>query len=374
MAETRETPTLIIGGSAAGLGVGRTLQERGLQATILEAEPEVGIRWRTAYDRLHLHTPRSTSALPYMPMPAGYPRYPSRQQVTDYLAAYAAKLTQPILFSRRATGVRRAGDRWITETVEGPIVSSNVVIATGNARVPAVPSFPGIERFAGPILHTALYRNGEPYRGQRVLVVGFGNSAAEVAIDLFEHGARPTLSVRGAVNVIPRELLGVPIVNFRLFQKLFGPRIADRITAPILRLALGDLGRLGFRRPAYGPNTEIVEHHRIPVIDIGTIGLVRAGRIALRPGIRQVTETGAIFADGREEPFAALILGTGYRPGLGDLLAAVPGVLDDTGAPLASGQPTAAPGLYFCGFEVAPGGQFRKIAAEARRLAEEIGR
>jgi len=103
-------------------------------------------------------------------------------------------------------------------------------------------------------------------------------------------------------------------------------------------------------------------------------GLVRAGRIALRPGIRQVTETGAIFADGREEPFAVLILGTGYRPGLGDLLAAVPGVLDDTGAPLASGQPTAAPGLYFCGFEVAPGGQFRKIAAEARRLAEEIGR
>ena len=133
MAEALETPTLIIGGSAAGMGVARSLQERGLRAIIIESEPEVGIRWRTAYDRLHLHTPRSTSGLPYEPMPASYPRYPSRQQVADYLSHYAAKLTQPILFNRRAVSVRRDDDRWITETAEGAIVSANVVIATGHS-------------------------------------------------------------------------------------------------------------------------------------------------------------------------------------------------------------------------------------------------
>ena len=368
MAEALETPTLIISGSAAGMGVARSLQERGLRATIIESEPEVGIRWRTAYDRLHLHTPRSTSGLPYEPMPASYPRYPSRQQVADYLSHYAAKLTQPILFNRRAVSVRRGDDRWITETAEGAIVSASVVIATGNARVPSIPSFSGIERFAGPVLHTSLYRNGEPYRGQRVLVVGFGNSAAEIAIDLCEHGAQPTLSVRGPVNVLPRDLFGIPIVSFGLIQKLFGPRVADRVTAPIIRLALGDIRRLGFVRPAYGPNTEIRQHHQIPVLDVGTIGLIRAGRIGLRPGIRQFTQAGAIFSDGRQERFGAVILGTGYRASLGKLLANVPGVLDGDGTPLLSGRPTAAPGLYFCGFEVAAGGQFRQIGLEAARL------
>ena len=322
MAEALETPTLIIGGSAAGMGVARSLQERGLRATIIESEPEIGIRWRTAYDRLHLHTPRSTSGLPYEPMPASYPRYPSRQQVADYLSHYAAKLTQPILFNRRAISVRRDDDRWITETAEGAIVSASVVIATGNARVPSIPSFSGIERFAGPVLHTSLYRNGEPYRGQRVLVVGFGNSAAEIAIDLCEHGAQPTLSVRGPVNVLPRDLFGIPIVSFGLIQKLFGPRVADRVTAPIIRLALGDIRRLtsmaeeemmAFAKELGAPYElvkETKELGRMPVVNFAAGGIATPADAALmmQLGVDGVFVGSGIFKSGDPARRAAAIV------------------------------------------------------------------
>jgi cation diffusion facilitator CzcD-associated flavoprotein CzcO len=219
------------------------------------------------------------------------------------------------------------------------------------------------------VLHTSLYKNGTAYRGQRVLVVGFGNSAAEIAIDLHEHGALPTLSVRGPVNVLPRDVFGIPVVNLGLIQRVFPPRIADIISAPLMRLILGDLSKLGLQRPAVGPAAQIAEQHQIPVLDIGTIGLIRAGKIALRPGIERFTASGVVFADGRQEEFAAVILGTGYRAQLQELLAGVAGVLDSEGTPLTSGSRTAAAGLYFCGFTVAAGGQLREIGIEAGRIA-----
>jgi cation diffusion facilitator CzcD-associated flavoprotein CzcO len=365
---------LVIGGSAAGLGVARVLEENGLAPVVLEAEPSVGVRWRSAYDRLHLHTPRDLSGLPCRPMPRSYPRYPSRQQVIDYLEDYAAGLKSPPLYGRRVTSIAREGEDWLIRTQAEAFRARQVVVATGNARVPMVPSIEGADRFSGERLHSSAYRNGEPWRGKRVLVVGFGNSAAEIALDLWEHGALPTVSVRGPVNVLPRDVFGVPVVRLRLLQKLFSPRVADTVAGPLLRWLVGDLRRLGLRYPSYGPAVEIEERHQTPVLDIGAVAMIRAGNIAVRPGIALLTQAGAVFTDGCEEPFAAVIFGTGYRARVGDFLSGIPDVLDAEGTPLVSGGPTAAPGLYFCGFHVAAGGQFAQISRESLALAGLIGR
>jgi indole-3-pyruvate monooxygenase len=366
------TPTLIIGASSAGLAAARQLQERGLAYMLVDQAEQVGTMWRNAYERLTLHTPRSRSGLPFLPMPASYPRYPSRQQVVEYLETYAAQLKSPPQFGRKVHSVARSGTRWLSRTSGGDVVSDAVVIATGNTRVAVIPTLPGAGDFAGTMLHSSQYRNGDPYRGQRVVVVGLGNSAAEIAVDLADHGAWPTLSVRGPVNVIPRDILGIPSVNLGLVQTLFPARIADAINAPIIGAIIGDITRLGLRRLPYGPVEQVRTRQQIPLIDHGTIALIRSGAIAVRPGIDRLTADGAIFADGRTEHFAAVVLGTGYRPALADLLADVDGVLDPQGAPIVNGGATAAPGLYFCGFRVASGGTLREAGLESGRIARLI--
>lgn len=366
--------TVIVGASAAGLAVARCLEEAGRTPILLEAEAEIGTMWRNAYRRLHLHTPRWRSGLPYLPMPARYPRYPSRQQVVDYLEAYAAELETSPRFGTFVTAIRRDGARWSLETSAGTVDADNVVIATGNTRVPSRPAWPGRGEYGGKIIHSADYRSGADFSGQSVLVVGFGNSACEIAVDLSEQGASPTLSVRGAVNVIPRELLGIPIVQFGVLQRLTSPQVSDVITGPILRAAIGDIGRLGLRPLPYGPAVQVAVHQQIPLIDHGTIALIGQGKVAVRPGIERFTPSGVVFADGSIADYDAVILATGFSPALGDLLCDVPGVLDTDGAPLVSGGASAASGLFFCGFEVVPSGTLRQIGIEARAIAALIER
>lgn len=369
---TTTASTLIIGASAAGLAVARCLEEAGADVAVIDQAPDVGAMWRGAYERLHLHTPRGKSGLPFAPMPRSYPLYPSRQQVVAYLESYAARLKRPPLFGRRALALYRDGTRWRAATSDGDIIVDNIVVATGNTRVPYSPRWDGMDRFAGTMLHTSTYKTGAPFRGQRVLVVGFGNSACEIAIDLHESGAHPALAVRGPVNVIPRDIFGIPVLSLGILQRLLPARVADAINAPIVNAVIGDITRLGLRKLPYGATTQIREHAQVPLLDIGTIALIRQGAIAVRSGIARFTADTVVFDDGTTEPYDAVILGTGYRAALGELLAGVNGVLDVDGTPITSGDATIEPGLYFCGFRVVPGGSLRQIGLEARRIAALI--
>ena len=147
-------------------------------------------------------------------------------------------------------------------------------------------------------------------------------------------------------------------------------RLVDIVNAPVLRLALGSMEKLGLRRAAKGPLQMISEDGRVPLIDVGTLRKIRDGSIRIRPGIDRLTENGVVFDDGRTEAFDAMILATGFRPDLRDLVPDVKDVLDQKGMPLAVGRSTAAPGLYFCGQVTSPTGQLREIGLEARRIAE----
>jgi cation diffusion facilitator CzcD-associated flavoprotein CzcO len=306
-------------------------------------------------------------------MPAAYPRYPSRDQVFDYMQGYASGQGVEVRLGTEVAKVAREDGSWVVETTTGDVYgTSNVVIATGLNRIPVVPKYPSQETYTGEILHTADYHNGDPYTGKHVLVVGFGNSAGEVALDLMEHGAHPHISVRGPSVVVPRDVAGIPILTIARWMSIFPPRVADWLSKPVLAATVGNVAKVGIPAAPWGPFRQVAEKRRIPMLDIGTMAAIKKGAIKAQPGIERFTETGVIFITGTSEPFDAVVFGTGYEAGIGQILPGVDGVLDGEGRPVVSGGPTAAPGLYFCGFREPATGLLREIGIEAERIADII--
>ena len=367
---TSSPDAVIIGAGPAGLACAATMHAAGLNATVLEKAGAIASAWRRHYDRLHLHTDRDHSCLPLMPMPRNYPAYPSRAQVIEYLDAYAARFHIRPIFNVEVSRLVRDGTQWRVETSGETIAAPVVVIASGIADAPYRPSWPGADTFGGVIIHSSQYRNPSAFAGKRVLVVGFGNSAGEIALDLAEAGIGTTLAVRSPVQIIPRDLLGLPILTWAILYRHLPARLVDLVNAPVLRLAVGNFEKLGLRRSAKGPRQMMDEDGHVPLIDIGTLARIRDGSIRIRGGIDRLTAHGVGFTGGASEPFDAIILATGFRPDLRRLVPDHDGLFDRNGMPRVTGRSTAAPGLYFCGHITVPTGQLREIGIEAKRIAE----
>lgn len=365
--------TVVVGGGPAGIGVAASLGVRGIDTVILEKAETVAPAWRSHYERLHLHTNKQASGLPLTPMPSSYPRYPSRDQVWSYLDAYARQWAVDVRLGSKVENCSRDGSVWITTTVDGKKFESlHLVVATGLSHTPSIPDYPGMEEYRGEVLHSAHYRNGHPYSGEAVLVVGFGNSAGEIALDLFEYGAEPHLSIRNPSVVVPRDILGVPVLTIARWLSVMPPRLADTVSKPILRLTIGDIRQAGITPAEQGPLELIATSGKIPLLDIGTIAALRRGEITPHSGIGRFTESGVEFTDGTTSDFTAVVFGTGYVPAVNRILSDVNGVLDESGRPRVSGGHTAIPGLYFCGFREPPTGRLREIGLESERIAELI--
>jgi indole-3-pyruvate monooxygenase len=372
---TLDTGTLIVGASAAGLAMAAQLQRLGQAFEIVEAEDAVAGAWRRHYDRLHLHTPKSSSALPGLQMPKDWERYPSRNQVVEYLERYQQHFGLRPHFGHMVTRVERVDDVWETTTSNGSWRSLNIVVATGRTRIPVQPSWPGMDQFGGAVLHSSEYDNGDRWRGQPVLVVGFGNSACEQALDLVECAALAHLSVRSPVNVVPRDVFGVvPVLQLGIVMRHLPLKVADALAWPIVRVTVGDVRDVGLRKLPYGPNTQIARDRHIPLLDIGTMEQIKAGRIIVHGDLDHFTEHGVVFSDGSALAVEAVVLGTGYRAGIDAFLIDWEAVCDPSVVPMRSGAPSGLDGLYFCGMYVSPAGMFREIGLEARRIAGDIAR
>ncbi|TGQ83435.1 NAD(P)/FAD-dependent oxidoreductase [Mesorhizobium sp. M8A.F.Ca.ET.207.01.1.1] len=361
------TKVAIIGAGPAGLAVAACLRQAGVDFVMLEKEQQAAPAWRRHYDRVHLHTTKRYSSLPFVPFPKDYPRYVPRHLVVAYLDAYAKHFDLEPRFGETVRAITRAGRGWRVESTSGALRAWHVVIASGYNAEPLLPKFAGIDAFKGKMLHSADYRNSRPFAGQSVLVVGMGNTGAEIALDLAEGGARPTISVRDGVHIVPRELFGVPIQMVGMATRLGPRRINDALFPLILDLVLGRLEKFGLRRPKQGLLQQIALASRIPVIDVGTIGKIREGAIKVAPDIAEISERGARFVDGGHGEFDAILFATGYRPGYARLLE--PGI-----EPGASGVNARASdlGLYLVGFHNAVTGLLREIGIEAQAVADDI--
>lgn len=366
------TDVVVVGAGPAGLAVGACLRRAGLPFEILEQATTVGAMWHRHYERLHLHTDKRRSALPFLAYPKGVPRYPSRLQVLAYLEEYARRFSLAPRFGEAVVSARHQDGAWHVLSTAASYQAPFLIIASGYNGRPHVPTWPGQALFEGETLHSSAYTHGGRFRGRRVLVVGTGNSGGEIAIDLWEHGAQPSLAVRSAVNVIPRSLLGIPILAIAIPLRRLPATLADMLTGPVLRLLFGDVQRLGLGKPPYGAFVQIGRHAKIPLIDVGTIGLIRQRHIAVRSGIERFTRTGVVFSGGGEERFDAVILATGFEPAFSTFLERASAVTDEAGHPRHSGRETELSGLYFCGFYVSPTGMLREIGIEAQAIARDI--
>jgi cation diffusion facilitator CzcD-associated flavoprotein CzcO len=227
----------------------------------------------------------------------------------------------------------------------------------------------GLESYSGAVIHSSEYRNPAAFAGRRVLVVGFGNSGGEIALDLADAGVGVVTAVRSPVQIIPRDLLGLPIMSWVIFYRRLPARLVDLTNRPVLRLAVGDFEKVGLRRAAKGPRQMVEQDGRLPLIDIGTLARIRDGSSRICGGIDRFTADSVVFSSRMTERIGAVILATGFRPDLRRLMPDLDGVFDRRGMPRVTWRATAAAGLYFCGQITVSTGQLREIGIEARRIA-----
>ncbi len=363
----------VIGAGSSGLAVVKALRDERVAVECFERGCDLGGMWRyeggngfsNAYASLRTNVSRARMQYPGFAMPESYGDFPHHSQMAAYLAAYAKAfgLRASIRFGAAVEQLVPAecGSWRITlnDGVERRFRA--VVIATGVFGQPNVPTYPGT--FDGTMVHAKEYRLPNPFDGRRVLVVGAGQSAVEIAVELATVAERTLLSVRSGAHVIPRRLGRLPY------------DAAD--AAPHNRLPWGLLNRLYGRRVAAAlgsiPATWPVPSHRllegIPIVSSDLFPAVRRGAIAVKPAIARLSGRRVVFVDGSAEQVDDIVFGTGYGISLPFLSSSL---VPARGHQLPLYRRIAAtdqPGLFFAGFVDTPGGLLPVVEAQGRWIA-----
>ncbi|GAA5079245.1 ArsO family NAD(P)H-dependent flavin-containing monooxygenase [Streptomyces similanensis] len=292
---TWRADVVVVGGGQAGLAAGYHLRRQGLDFVILDAEAAPGGAWRHMWDSLHLFSPAPYSSLPGRLMPAQPGEtYPEAGHVVDYLTDYEKRYDLPVQHGTRVDAVRRDADRLLVEADSGTWRAKAVISATGSWSRPFLPAVPGRSVFTGRQLHTVNYRCPADFADQRVVVVGGGNSGAQIAADLALDGrAGVTWMTQRPPRFLPDDIDG---------RALFDVATARRRALDAGRTDTGGVASLG---------------------DIVAVPPVRAardaGRLTAKPMFAQLTATGVRWADGSQSDADVVIWCTGFRPALAHL-------------------------------------------------------
>ncbi|MFD7070620.1 flavin-containing monooxygenase [Streptomyces sp. NPDC059913] len=314
---------VVIGAGQSGLATAALAPRHGFpRILVLEAAAEPGGSWPRYYDSLTLFSPARYSSLPGIRFPGEADRYPRRDEVVDYLRDYARRLPAGIRTSTTVTSVTRQDGTWSVRAGDGrEFTAPAVIAATGDYGAPCVPEIPGRADFGGRVLHAADYRSPDAFAGQRVIVVGGGNSAIQIAAELGPL-ADTTLATRRPVGWTPQRPLGRDLHWWLRHTRLD--------VAPIRRL---------------------LEKVPVSVLDDGhyRTALDQHG-VDRRDMFSHFTADGVVWADGTKEKADTVLLATGYRLAFPYLTES--GALDGEGAPQhRGGLATAVPGLGFVGME-----------------------
>lgn len=367
---------VVVGAGPAGLAVAAELGRRGVDAVVVDRAEAVGSSWRGHYDRLRLHTVRWLSSLPGLRLPRRYGSWVRRDDVVEYLEAYARHFRLDLLLGTTVTRLSPTADGWRVETATGDLLADAVVVATGYNHTPGWPDWPGRDGFRGELLHACRYRNGAPYAGRDVLVVGAGNSGAEIAVDLVEHGAaRVRLSIRTPPHVLLRSVGGLPTTAVSVATRYVPSAVIDPVVAALQRLTVGDLSAHGMPRPPVGVYRRVRTEHAIPILDVGLVDAVKRGSVEVVAAVERFDGSDVVLTDGSRITPDVVVAATGYRRGLEPLVGHL-GVLRPDGTPVVHGARSApqAPGLYFTGYTNPISGMFRELGIDARRIARALAR
>ncbi|MFS0722263.1 flavin-containing monooxygenase [Paenibacillus sp. 1P07SE] len=315
---------IVIGGGQAGMASGYYLMKNELQFLILEASGQVGGSWPYYYDSLKLFSPASLSSLPGMKIAAESTHYPLRNEVIQYLNDYAKSFHLPIRLNQKVTAIEKSKEGFEIRTGTGDVYLTRTIInASGSFHSPYTPDIKGRDLFQGKVLHSSLYRNTEPFKDQRVVVVGRGNSAVQIAVELSD-SSHTTLAVLKPVAFVKQKVLGID-----LHYWLRGTGLD---TFPFWRL--------GKKAPAPTAAADLGEYKT----------KLESGRPDQLQMFSSFDNEGVVWSNGKREKVDTVIFATGYRPSLPFLRPL--GALDNDGKPSqTAGVSLTVPGLYFVGLE-----------------------
>ncbi len=364
---------VVIGAGPSGLAVARELEHKhGLETLVLDRAAAPAVSWRTRYDNFRLNTTGFLSHLPGQRIPLTAGRWPTREDMVRYFDNYVRRQNITLALGCEVNGIVPASGGWRLDTSSGEIRTRAMVLATGNYRMPNIPAWPGLSQFIGEVVHSGNFTNAWPYRGRDVLVVGAGNSAADIAVQLANNGARriwlavrtPPHLVRRAIGPLPSDIL------LELFA--WAPaKAVDPIIGLSERLMWGDLSAYGFNRPPAGLKATVERTGRIPTLADQLIDAVRAGRVEVVPAVVAVEPDRVILADGSGIPAAMIIAATGFSTDLDGLVGHL-GVLDEHGNLPGGFASHIGDGMFAIGYGIPPNGPLRAIRRAASPLAREI--
>src|ERR1700756_263271 len=259
---------VVIGAGPSGLAVARELEhQHGIKALVVDRAAAPAISWRTRYDNFRLNTTGFLSHLPGQRIPLNAGRWPTKEDMVRYFDHYVQRQNIALMLGCAVHRVDRAEGVWQLDTSSGEIRTPAIVLATGNYSAPIIPAWPGPSRFNGEIVHSADFTNAWPYRGRDVLVVGAGNSAADIAVQLANAGAqRIWLAVRTPPHLVRRALGPVPSDIFLAGFARVPASIVDPVVDRIKRLMWGDLSVYGFGQPPLGLKATVEQRGRIPTL------------------------------------------------------------------------------------------------------------
>jgi putative flavoprotein involved in K+ transport len=342
-----DVDVLVVGAGQAGLAAGLAVRQTGLRFLIMDAGDQPGGSWPHFYDSLTLFSPARFSTLPGLRFPGRLGGYPTRDDMARYLSDFATHFELPVRTRARVLDTSWDGEAFELTLADGDLLTARAVIAaSGGFGRPVIPELPGATSYTGRLVHSANYHNAAGYTGQRVVVVGAGNSAVQIAVELAEV-ANVTLANRAPIRFVRQAPLGIDLHYWARWSGLE--------SIPLSR-----------RTPS-----------RRRVLDVGRYAAaVAAGRPDQRRMFKRLTTAGVIWPDGTHEHIDSVILATGYRPDV-DYLAAT-GALDNAGWPIhCRGLSLTVPRLGYVGLPGQIGvasATVRGVAADARRVTRHLGR
>lgn len=354
---TRPLRAAVIGAGPSGIAAARALIDEGITPVVFEQGDRIGGNWvfrpevghSSVYRTTHIISSKAWSAYEDFPMPEDYPDYPSHTQLAAYFEAYARRfgVDRHVRFGCTVIAATPAGEgRWTVRWREGGIEHVDtfdaLLVANGHHHVPNIPEYPG--HFDGEVLHSHAYKDAAPFAGRRVLVVGAGNSACDVAVEVSRVASLVALSVRRGQHILPKFLFGRPgDVNYARLTWLPW-RIRQWLLGLTIRIVQGRYADYGLPEPECG----VLEMH--PTLNSELLYFIRHGKVHPRPGIARLDGDAVVYADGRREAFDTIVWATGYRTRFPFLAPEITPWQDADRVPLYRKMiPADHPGLYFIG-------------------------
>jgi dimethylaniline monooxygenase (N-oxide forming) len=379
MPENARLPVCIVGAGSSGVTMAKALKEKGVPFDCFEIGSDIGGMWRyendnglsSAYRSLHIDTSRTNLGYSDFPIADHYPDFLSHAQVLEHLHAYAERfrVREHIRFNTRVDDVRPEPEgAWTVRLQDGEERRYRaVLVANGHLWDPRWPEFPG--HFDGHVIHSHYYRTADPFKDKHVLIVGIGNSAVDIAVDVCRQAKSTTLSTRRSAWIMPKYIMGVPVDRWSAFmsRKLkFPTRLTRAIMRRLMFLAVGDQTRYGVPRPKHA----IWQEHA--TLSQELLPYVGHGWISVKPNVRELRGNEVAFEDGTRLPIDSIIYATGYKTTFPFIDRSLFEVKDGAVALYRRMIPPPLPGLFMVGLVQPVGPTIPLVEIQARWIASVL--